>query len=453
MMSVLLLVLLALLAWIFELEKQLATCEFNGGEVEAAKAYYRALTASLKQHFNGNGVIGSVEYCDNFFLLVGSEAISLARLAYLNEAKNIINILPVINLLWMHGFGFKEEDNSNTDESNEVFGLQGYHMVHCANMSLWMGRFIHPDWDMFQSTHPRAAFHAASRAISGGPIYISDRVGNHNFELLKTLVLPDGSILRCENYALPTRDCLFSDPLHDAKTMLKFKIWNLNKYTGVLGIFNCQTGGWFDKYDVNKRDDESSQRVSTKTNPKDIEWDSGKNPIPIEGVELFALYYSQTNKLILSTPFNSEEISLEPFNFELITVSPVTVLPGKYVKFAPIGLVDMLNTGGAVQSLTFHETQGLVEVGVRGTGEMRAYASEKPSTCKIDGIEVDFEYEGFMIKIQVPWLGSSRVSTGALGSPISEVVFLRATAMTVHRSRLLRPPPVVVAAANSCPFD
>ena len=90
-----------------------------------------------------------------------------------------------------------------------------------------MGNFIHPDWDMFQSTHPCAAFHAASRAISGGPIYVSDTVGKHNFDLLKTLVLPDGSILRCEYYALPTKDCLFEDPLHDGKTMLK--IWNLNK--------------------------------------------------------------------------------------------------------------------------------------------------------------------------------------------------------------------------------
>jgi raffinose synthase len=90
-----------------------------------------------------------------------------------------------------------------------------------------MGNFIQPDWDMFQSTHPCAAFHAASRAISGGPIYISDTVGNHNFDLLKKLALPDGTILRCEHYALPTKDCLFADPLHDGKTMLK--IWNLNK--------------------------------------------------------------------------------------------------------------------------------------------------------------------------------------------------------------------------------
>lgn len=112
-------------------------------------------------------------------------------------------------------------------DPNGTFWLQGCHMVHCAYNSLWMGNFIHPDWDMFQTTHPCAAFHAASRAISGGPIYISDTVGNHNIDLLKTLVLPDGSILRCEHYALPTKDCLFADPLHDGKTMLK--IWNLNK--------------------------------------------------------------------------------------------------------------------------------------------------------------------------------------------------------------------------------
>lgn len=359
-------------------------CEKYGGRVDMAKAYYKALTDSVRKHFKGNGVIASMEHCNDFMLL-GTEAISLGRVG---------------------------DDFWCTDpygDPNGTFWLQGCHMVHCAYNSLWMGNFIHPDWDMFQSTHPCAAFHAASRAISGGPIYISDKVGNHNFELLKTLVLHDGTILRCEHYALPTRDCLFSDPLHDGKTMLK--IWNLNKYTGVLGVFNCQGGGWFREIRSNKCAAEFSHRVSTKTNPKDIEWNSGKNPISIEGVQMFALYFSQAKKLVLSGPCDSEEISLEPFNFELITVSPVTVLPFKSVKFAPIGLVNMLNTGGAVQTLAFDEAQNLVQVGVRGTGEMRVYASEKPSTCRIDGKEVDFEYEESMVKIQVPWPDSSKLST------------------------------------------
>ncbi|CAI9112710.1 OLC1v1013189C2 [Oldenlandia corymbosa var. corymbosa] len=173
-----------------------------GGRVELAKSYYKALTASVRKHFKGNGVIASMEHCNDFFYL-GTEAIALGRV----------------------GDDFWCTDPSG--DPNGTFWLQGCHMVHCAYNSLWMGNFIQPDWDMFQSTHPCAEFHAASRAISGGPIYVSDSVGSHNFELLKSLVLPDGSILRCQNYALPTRDCLFEDPLHDGKTMLK--IWNLNK--------------------------------------------------------------------------------------------------------------------------------------------------------------------------------------------------------------------------------
>ncbi|KAF4348990.1 hypothetical protein G4B88_025291 [Cannabis sativa] len=64
--------------------------------------------------------------------------------------------------------------------------------------------------------------------------------GLGNLSITDKLVLPNGSILKCNYYALPTRDSLFEDPLHDGKTMLK--IWNLNKYTGVLGSFNFQRG-------------------------------------------------------------------------------------------------------------------------------------------------------------------------------------------------------------------
>lgn len=41
-----------------------------------------------------------------------------------------------------------------------------------------------PDWDMFQSAGPDAAFHAAARCISGGPVCISDVPGEHDVDLL-----------------------------------------------------------------------------------------------------------------------------------------------------------------------------------------------------------------------------------------------------------------------------
>lgn len=43
----------------------------------------------------------------------------------------------------------------------------------------------------------------------------SDKPGNHNFDLLRKLVLPDGSVLRAKLPGRPTRDCLFADPARD----------------------------------------------------------------------------------------------------------------------------------------------------------------------------------------------------------------------------------------------
>lgn len=45
----------------------------------------------------------------------------------------------------------------------------------------------------------------------------SDKPGNHDFNLLKKLVLPDGSILRAKLPGRPSRDCLFTDPARDGK--------------------------------------------------------------------------------------------------------------------------------------------------------------------------------------------------------------------------------------------
>ncbi|KZV32937.1 galactinol--sucrose galactosyltransferase [Dorcoceras hygrometricum] len=358
-------------------------CEEYGGRVELAKAYFKALTTSVRNHFKGNGVIASMEHCNDFMFL-GTEAISLGRV----------------------GDDFWCTDPSG--DPNGTFWLQGCHMVHCAYNSLWMGNFIHPDWDMFQSTHPCAAFHAASRAISGGPIYISDSVGKHNFELLKTLVLPDGSILRCEYYALPSRDCLFEDPLHNGKTMLK--IWNLNKFTGVIGAFNCQGGGWCREARRNKCASEFSRAVSAKTGPVDIEWKQGRNPITIQDGQTFAMYLFHQKKLILSEQSGTINLCLEPFEFELVTVSPILTLTKKAVQFAPIGLVNMLNSGGALQSLAFDDGANSVQVGVKGAGELRVFASEKPVACRLNGEIVAFGYEEYMVMVQIPWPNSPGTS-------------------------------------------
>lgn len=60
-----------------------------------------------------------------------------------------------------------------------------------------------------------------ARAVSGGAVYVSDKPGQHDFTLLRRLVLPDGFTLRALLPGRPTRDCLFRDVMRDNQTMLK----------------------------------------------------------------------------------------------------------------------------------------------------------------------------------------------------------------------------------------
>ena len=57
--------------------------------------------------------------------------------------------------------------------------------------------------------------------VSGGPVYVSDRPGKHDMDLLKRMVLPDGSVLLCAGPGRPTLDCLFADCMRDRKSLLK----------------------------------------------------------------------------------------------------------------------------------------------------------------------------------------------------------------------------------------
>lgn len=146
--------------------------------------------------------------------------------------------------------------------------------------------------------------------------------------------------------------------------------------------------------------------------PKDIEWSAETNPGSVEGENIFAVYMYRQKKLKLLKLSENVEITLQPFNYELLTVSPVAVLSKKSVQFVPIGLVNLLNSGGAVDSLVYNddEEESSVRIGVRGRGEMRVFASEKPSSCTINGVPVDFSYEDHMVALQVPWPNSSRLS-------------------------------------------
>ncbi|WOL15804.1 stachyose synthase [Canna indica] len=354
-------------------------CEEYGGRVELAKAYYDGLSKSVVKNFNGTGIISSMQQCNDFFFL-GTWQVSMGRT----------------------GDDFWFED-PNGDPLG-VYWLQGAHMINNSYNSLWMGQFIQPDWDMFQSDHACSKFHAASRAICGGPIYVSDSLDKHNFDLLKKLVFPDGTIPRCQHYALPTRDCLFTNPMCDEMTVLK--IWNLNKFGGVIGAFNCQGAGWDPKEKRVKGYQHCYKPIAGSVHVTDIEWDQKKESSEMGEAEEYAVYLDQAQELLLATPKSEAfHFTLQPSSFELFSFVPIKKLDCN-LKFAAMGLVNMFNCVGSLVEVDYGEVEDeiAVRVKVKGGGKLMFYCSRRPKRSCVNGVEVGFQWveDGKMV-VEIAW--------------------------------------------------
>lgn len=243
---------------------------------------------------------------------------------------------------------------------------QGLHVFANALNNVFMRSFCLPDWDMFQTSRPEAAFHAAARAISGGPIYISDKPGEQDFELLRKMITSDGRALRCPQPARPTQDCLFVDAYTEPHL---FKIQNRNASIGVLGLFNCH---W---------DADGGQPVSGQYKAGDVR--------DLDG-DRFACYHHQSGKCIVTAADEPHDITLSPLGWELVTVAPI--LRG----IALFGLTDKLNGSAEILRQAW-VTLDKLEIELREGGVFALYLERTPVSVQAGGnlVEIQREENGF----------------------------------------------------------
>ncbi len=67
------------------------------------------------------------------------------------------------------------------------------------------------DYDMWWSKHESSKPSSVLRAISGGPVYISDPIGATDMTYLSPLYEEDGSVPQLDSQAMPTYDCFYRD--------------------------------------------------------------------------------------------------------------------------------------------------------------------------------------------------------------------------------------------------
>ncbi|KAI4373835.1 hypothetical protein MLD38_011907 [Melastoma candidum] len=338
-----------------------------GGRVELTRQYHQALDASVARNFPDNGCIACMSH--NTDALYCSKQTAVVRAS---------------------------DDFYPRDPVSHTI-----HIASVAYNSVFLGEFMQPDWDMFHSVHPAAEYHASARAISGGPVYVSDAPGKHNFDLLKKLVLPDGSVLRARLPGRPTRDCLFSDPARDGVSLLK--IWNMNKYTGVVGIYNCQGAAWNRIERKNTFHQTKTESVTSSIKGRDVHLIHEASTDSRWAGDC-AIYCHRSGDLIVLPHDASMPISLKVLEHEIFTVTPIKMLaPG--CSFAPFGLIDMYNSGGAIMELDYPANGsraaggpadgllGTVRMEVKGCGRFGGYSSGRPRRCVVGLDEIGFEYD------------------------------------------------------------
>ncbi len=109
------------------------------------------------------------------------------------------------------------------------------HVLQCAYNSLFLGEFYWCDWDMWWTDDAQAGKNSLMRAVSGGPVYVSDQLDRSKRDILAPLILEDGRILRCDRPCTPTFDCVTADPTTGNRAL---KLQNTVGEHAVMAVLN-----------------------------------------------------------------------------------------------------------------------------------------------------------------------------------------------------------------------
>lgn len=293
-----------------------------GGRVKMCNAYRKGLASSTSDHFDNALIVcmaGATELCYDW---------------------------PTANVT-----------RTSTDFWPDIPASHGKHIWINACVSMWVSEFLHPDWDMFQSGHPMGSYHAAGRAISGSSVYVSDKPGMHDFDVLRKLVCTDGTILRCTAIGRPCPDCLFRNPTCEDVLL---KIFNFNEHGAVAGVFHSQTG------------EKATPRLSGTVSPSDI---------PGLPAGRYAVMSHRSDEVRVLGPDDYWEISLDRCQWEIFTLVPL------HGNTAVLGLSDKYNSGGAIRELRNEQVR--TRFHIRDGGKLMLYADRAPASVTIEGEPVE----------------------------------------------------------------
>ena len=214
------------------------------------------------------------------------------------------------------------------------------HLLQNAFNSLYHDQLYYCDWDMFWTMHHDSAKHALLRAISGGPVYCSDRVGETDPQILKPLCYSDGKLLMMDRSAKPTADCVFTDPVKSGY----LKLQNTAPY-------GQQTGGGIAVYNL------SEEEVSCTFSPSEVDG--------ITECDRYLVYDYFSKEVRFAGREEPVGCTIESGGFRWYVILPVTggsVCLGLLDKYVGFTAVESIHEAGDSQMVILHESGRLAWV-------------------------------------------------------------------------------------------
>ena len=242
------------------------------------------------------------------------------------------------------------------------------HLLENAYNSIYHDEIYCCDWDMFWTKHESAEKHALLRAISGGPVYFSDRIGDTDPAVLAPLSLCDGSLLMMARSAKPTEDCVFIDPVKEG-------VLKLSNYAPLSSGLNTEEdgliAGGIAAYNLSGKKQPLSFAVT------DIPEISANSKYWVFD------YFGKKASLVDADHTYSNELEVDRFAWYVI------VPAGKNASC--LGLIDKYTGFIAVESI--RETENSLTVEIKASGKIGWLSCEKPSAVCVNGEDMTAKVE------------------------------------------------------------
>lgn len=221
------------------------------------------------------------------------------------------------------------------------------HLYESYSASLWIGQTQWGDHDMFHSSDVVSGrLMAVSKAMSGGPVYLSDRHEEIVPEMVMPLCYEDGLLPRPLAPAVPLVEDIFSNV---SEKRLYRTVAPLANDSAAFVLYNL--------YGDASADDEA---ISGRISPADyaaasgmIQPYSGEWAIPSEGLLVYDHYKKSAEKL-----GDAYEVSISGFDDRLLQVSPVRKgwsVIGRTDKYLSAATVKVLSVSEHELKLKLHE--------------------------------------------------------------------------------------------------